>query len=128
MSKRRRILIAERNPHIRSYLTRELSAAGYDVLPVKTLAELYHWVVSSQPMDLLVLDPDLPEDGQTLKLETLLAQIQTIPVIYHCLPGECPAYLCKREGAIFIEKTGTSVPALKAGIQSLLPNGLGLLT
>ena len=127
MSKRHLILIAERNPHIRGYLTRELSAAGYDVIPVKTLAELHHLVVSNQSVDLLVLDPDLPEDGQIQNLETLLAQIQTIPVIYHCLPGECPVYLDKRERAIFIEKSGTSVPALKAGIQSLLPNGLGLL-
>jgi DNA-binding NtrC family response regulator len=127
MSKRHRILIAERNPHIRGYLTRELSAAGYDALPVKTLSELHHWVVSNQPMDLLVLDPNLPEDGLTQSLETLLVQLQTIPVIFHCLPGDCPLYLRKRDRSIFIEKTGTSLTALKACIQDFLPQGLELL-
>ncbi|MEJ2639618.1 MAG: hypothetical protein P8010_08600 [Desulfosarcinaceae bacterium] len=128
MSKKDRILIAERNPHIRGYLTRELSAAGYDALPVKTLAELHHWVVSNEPMDLLVLDPNLPEDGLTHNLDTLLAQIRMIPVILHCLPDDCPIHLLQRDRSILIEKTGTSVPALKAGIQSLLSVGRGLLT
>jgi DNA-binding NtrC family response regulator len=123
MSRRHRILIAERNPRIRGYLTRELSAAGYEVIPVKTLAELHHWVVSNRPMDLLVLDPSLPEDGVSQRLETLLAKVPMFPVIVHCLPDDCPTYLLRRERSIFIEKTGTSVTNLKAGIHELLPEG-----
>jgi len=120
MRKNKTILIADRNPHIRGYLTRELVDEGYRVFSVKTFAQLREWIVNQHPLDLLVLDPNLPEVESRLCLEDLLDHLHSVPAILHCLPADCPSFLLDRLQSEFIEKDGDSVTALKIRIHRLI--------
>jgi DNA-binding response OmpR family regulator len=63
------ILIADRNPHIRTFLKREMEAEGYGVRLAKNGSEVMKWAFGSYPLHLLIIDADLPDtDGlDTLK-------------------------------------------------------------
>jgi DNA-binding NtrC family response regulator len=114
------ILIADRNPNICRYLTRELRGDGHRLFAVRTFAQLRHWVERQHPMDLLVLDPTLSEEDALANLPTLWAHIRALPLIIHCLPGDCPAVYRQHPRAIIVEKSGNSVTGLKQGIRQLL--------
>lgn len=119
MTKKYHIIIADRNPRIRDYLTRELSGEDYQVFPVKTVEQLRNWIIHHYPLDLLVLDPCFLEDDADKDLEDLLEQIPSVPVIFHCLPTDNPAIKRQRLQPVYIEKSGTSVITLKQNIHSL---------
>ena len=120
MTKKYHIIIADRNPRIRDYLTRELSGEDYQIFPVKTVDQLRTWIIHRYPLDLLVLDPCFMEDDAGKDLENLLEQIPSVPVIFHCLPADNPALKHQRLRPVFVEKSGTSVITLKQNIHSLL--------
>jgi DNA-binding NtrC family response regulator len=122
MTKKYHIIIADRNPRIRNYLTRELSGEDYKVFPVKTVEQLRNWIIHHYPLDLLVLDPCFLEDDGGKKLDDLLGQIPSVPVIFHCLPADNPALKHQRLRPVFVEKSGTSVITLKQNIRSLFQN------
>lgn len=122
------ILVADRNPHIRRYLARELRSPNCDVIPVESMAQLRQWILSQRPMDLLILDPNLPEDGVAQCLEALLKQIPTVPIIIHSLPGDASVPRIQGERFTYIEKNGTSANALKADIKRLFTSEMGRLT
>ncbi len=122
MTKKYHIIIADRNPRIRGYLTRELSGEGYQVFPVKTVEQLRNWIIHHYPLDLLVLDPCFFEDNAGKDLETLLEQIPSVPIIFHCLPADNPALKYQGLRPVFVEKSGTSVITLKQNIHSLFQN------
>lgn len=120
MNKNKTILIADRNPHIRGYLIRELVDEGYRVFSVKTFVQLREWIVNQHPLNLLVLDPNLPEVSSRQCLEDLLDHLHSVPVILHCLSVDCPLFLLDRLQSEFIEKDGDSVTALKRKIHRLI--------
>jgi DNA-binding NtrC family response regulator len=122
MKKKYLILIADRNPHIRDYLTRELTGECYHVFSVKNVGQLHSWIFNHHPLDILVLDPNLLGDESSDDLEALLRRIPSVTVIFHCLPADCPAYSCQPAQSAFIEKSGTSVILLKQFIHSLIAN------
>jgi DNA-binding NtrC family response regulator len=120
MTKKFLIIVADRNPRIRGYLSRELSMEGYHVFPVKTLAQLRNWIFSHHPLDLLILDPSLSEDDSGEDLEKLLRKTPSVPVIFHCLHTDYPTFKDQRFHPVFVEKSGTSVITLKQNIHSLI--------
>ena len=65
------ILIADRNPHIREFLRREMMAEGYRARLAKNGREVLRLVYQRGPLDLLILDPDLPDAGEVPVLEKL---------------------------------------------------------
>ncbi len=122
MTKKFHIIIADRNPRIRGYLTRELSGEGYQVFPVKTVEQLRNWIIHHYPLDLLVLDPCIFEDNAGKDLENLLGRIPSIPVIFHCLPADNPVLKHQGLRPVFVEKSGNSVITLKHNIHLLFKN------
>ncbi len=107
------ILIADRNPHVRSFLQREMGREGYRVRLAESARDLIEWAVDRDPIDLVILDPDLP-DAVDLQLMTVLHQrMPLVPVIIHAHlapvlaePGAAAAFL-------MVEKGGSSVERLK---------------
>lgn len=122
MTKKYHIVIADRNPRIRGYLTRELSGEDYQVFPMKTVDQLRNWIIHHYPLNLLVLDPCFFGDNDGKDLESLLEQIPSVPVIFHCLPADYRALKHLGIQPVFIEKSGTSVITLKQSIHSLFQN------
>jgi DNA-binding response OmpR family regulator len=61
------ILIADRNPYVRRFLQRELTNAGYEVLPAENGRQVLFWIDRHASLDLAILDLDLPDtDAETL--------------------------------------------------------------
>jgi len=114
------ILIADRNPHIRGFLRRELSACGYQVRLVKTVKELLKEIYSRTPVDLLVLDPDFPGVEARVMARKIENRIPLLPVVLYCI-GESDILSDFVSGKVFyVEKNGQSIEILKDIIQQIL--------
>ena len=63
------LLIADKNPHIREFLKRELSSNGYAVHLAENCCQVL--MIIGDNIDLLILDPELPDAEETNILEKL---------------------------------------------------------
>lgn len=115
------ILIADKNPNIRSLIMRELKTEGYAVRHAGTVSEIiYHISGLSGHSLLIILDPDLP-DAEQAPLERILNErIPPIPVIIHALNPDFlnhNRYLNAKE---IIEKDDRSIEALKKAVNRIM--------
>jgi CheY-like chemotaxis protein len=114
-----RILIADRNRHVREFLRREFRLAGYRVQVARDSREVLMMIDVQEPPDLVVLDLDVP-CGDALELvERLHAREPPLPVVVHAfLPvlAERPAL---DKAAALVEKKGDTA-SLKAAVLDVL--------
>ena len=119
------ILISDRNHNVRELLKRELEAEGYQVLVAKNGKELLMHAFKPDPIDILILDPDLPDAEQISLLGKIRYWVPAFPIIIHALSDES----CHKKGVLighaFIEKDGSSIEYLKQAITKLLGNSSG---
>ena len=114
------ILIADRNPHVREFLRRELLAEGYFLKLAKNGREVLKLVYQPGPLDLLILDLDLPDmDGSEI-LDILQDRIPTLPVILHAFSPENGRRTALPKAEAFVEKRGNSVDRLKRVVRDIL--------
>jgi DNA-binding NtrC family response regulator len=114
------ILIADRNPHIRNFLWRELSGSGYRVRSVHDANDLLQIVFRDNTIGILVLDPDFPcLDGPELARK-LSERVPGIPVVLHCVSGSEALTMFGNDHVVRIEKNGCSVETLKEAIHRIL--------
>lgn len=108
------ILIADRNPNIRSLIMRELKADGYDARSAGSASELlYHISETAGHSVLIILDPDLP-DAEYLFLEKILNErVPPIPVIIHALNSDFLNHDRFHHAKEIIEKADKSIDVLK---------------
>lgn len=115
--KRFRILIADRNRHVRQFLHRELESEGFEITEARDGRELASSLHGDTPPDLLVLDPELP-----FLTSTLDAVIQTesgdIPTLIHAL-AENMDQPSPKAGTVVVEKAG-DIDRLKRAIMDSL--------
>ena len=113
-------MIADRNPHVRRLLERELKADGYQVRVADNGREVLEWAYRLQPLDLIILDLDLPDiDEQTL-FGNLQDRIPELPIIIHSFQSEGMKLSVNYRHAVFIEKGENSIEKLKKAINELL--------
>ena len=120
MWKNNSILIADRNPHIRDFLRRELTACGYNIRQVQNGKELLKLIYSRNRIDLLVLDPEVPGVEAIELARKIVDRIPQLPVVLFYTRGndEISNY---NTGNVFpVEKNGQSIDTLKAVIQDIL--------
>lgn len=121
------LLIADRNPHIREFLRREMAAEGYRIRLARTGREILTEIAplhEDPGVDLIILDPDLPDAGEVPVLEALRTRAPRVPVIVHGWPLECNGDLPGPNRQVFVEKRGASVERLKALVEEILGKGL----
>jgi len=123
------ILIADRNRNVRNFLQREMTAAGYRVRLAENAREVIKWTFHQDPLDLIILDPDLPDSDDSSILDIVLDRIPAVPVIVHAHLSD---YTCEsngRQNVVFVEKRGISVERLKQVVFDVLiedhPRSLG---
>lgn len=116
------ILIADRNPHVREFLKRELAAVGYRVMLAHNGGEVLRCLEDRQGVDLLVLDLDLPYAGDPGILDEIRSRIPTLPVVVHAFLPEYVKHPNTLNNAAFVEKEGNSVDRLKDVISEVLNN------
>ena len=114
------ILIADRNPHVREFLKREMTAAGYRVRLAETGKEVLKWAYQHEPLDLLILDPDLPDTDETSLFEKLEDRIPILPVVIHSFLPDDTNHAAGLRGAVFVEKSGNSIEHLKKVMLEIL--------
>jgi DNA-binding response OmpR family regulator len=117
------ILITERNPHVREFLKREIAAEGYAVLLAENGREMLKCVYRKEPVDLLILDPDLPDSDVLNILKELEDRVPKIPVIFHTFLPDFAQYSGIMKDAVFVEKKGNSILEIKQMVEALLNPG-----
>jgi DNA-binding NtrC family response regulator len=121
LEKRCTILIADRNPHVRELLKREMIAWGYHILLAKSAQEVLHYVYDhKRPLDLLILELDLPDTSGLYILEKLQDRIPTLPVIVHTYLSEYLNHPSVMSAATVVEKNGNSIEELKKAVSHTL--------
>ena len=114
------ILIADRNPRVRELLRREIVAEGYHVRLAENGQQVLKWSYDSKPVDLLILDPDLPDIDASVLLSRLADRIPALPMVIHSV---LPDYTVPSEisGTVaYVEKGGSSIESLKRIVEGLL--------
>ena len=120
MDKQHTILIADRNSHVRGFLKRELTAEGYDIRLAKCGREVLKWAYRLEPLDLIILDLDLPDIDEQSLFSKLHDRIPLLPIVIHSFqPGGANSAV-NYEHAVFVEKGGNSIEKLKMVVNDIL--------
>lgn len=114
------ILIADRNPHVRDFLKRELVAEGYEVRLARNVRETLGSIYNPEPLDLLILDLDLPDANELNILEKLQDRMPSLPVIVHTYMTDYKGHPLSLNSATFVEKEGTNIDGLKRAVREIL--------
>ncbi|RZB38469.1 MAG: hypothetical protein SRB2_00217 [Desulfobacteraceae bacterium Eth-SRB2] len=120
MEKEFKILVADRNQHVREFLKRELTAEGYRVRLAKNVQEVLKKVYHFETLDLLILDPDLPGTDKLSLLKKLQNRIPALPVVLHTYLADYTDYTNELSKLAFVEKSGSSVESLKKMVHEIL--------
>ncbi|MGA8241123.1 MAG: response regulator [Desulfobacterales bacterium] len=119
MSPPKNILIADRNPHVRRFLKRELEAEGYRIRLAESGVEVLKWAFHPDLLDLIILDPDLPDTVAGQLMDKLKDRIPPIKVVIHAFLSDYAAPHDKLSADAYIEKGGNSIESLKKVILDL---------
>ncbi len=114
-----KILIADRNRHVREFLRRELVAEGYRVEVARDGREVLNLLSSDAPPHLLILDLEIPYLDEPEIWARLQDRQPPLPVVIHTFLPEYPTSLMVPLAAAFLEKKGDT-DHLKAVVAEVL--------
>lgn len=114
-----KILIADRNRHVREFLRRELGAEGYEVEVARDGRELLNRLDSDDPPHLLILDLEIPYLDELEIWARLKDRQPPLPVVIHSFLPEFPTQLTVPLAAAFLEKKGDT-DELKAVVAEVI--------
>jgi DNA-binding response OmpR family regulator len=114
-----KILIADRNRHVREFLRRELRAEGYQVEVARDGRELLDLICGDESPHLLILDLEIPYLDELEIWTRLKDRRPPLPVIIHTFLPEYPTHLTVPLAAAFLEKKGDT-DELKAIVADLI--------
>jgi DNA-binding NtrC family response regulator len=118
--KRYRVLIADKNPRIRDYLKREFTMAGYIVHLAESSEQLLKLIYGPSRLDLLIIDPDLPDVDVALLTKKLQDRVPRLPVVLHTLDPDLKSTRFSLSPSELVEKNGGSVENLKKTVAGML--------
>jgi DNA-binding NtrC family response regulator len=114
------ILIADRNPHVRDFLRRELMSAGYRVKLARNEGEVLRVIDLDEAPDILVLDLNMPGGSRLTTLEQVQKRKPHLPVIVHTVLTEYAQHPTVKKAAMFWEKRGNDIDGFKAMVAEVL--------
>lgn len=114
------LLIADRNPHIREFLRREMTDEGYRVCLARNGQELIERATRPEAFDLVILDPDLPDADEVPALKRLRESAPGLPIVVHAFPAEVRGEASEDALILFVEKRGASIENLKRTVLEIL--------
>jgi CheY-like chemotaxis protein len=100
-----KILIADRNRHVRDFLKRELTAEGYRVEMAADGREILDRMNDAAPPHLLILDLEIPYLDETVWCRLQACQ-PPLPLVIHTLLPQHPTDETFPFAAAFLEKSG----------------------
>jgi DNA-binding NtrC family response regulator len=120
MEKEFNLLIVDRNPHIRNFLKREFQSEGYNVQLAKNSRELTDLIYGSAPIDLVIIDPNIPDVSQLNLFKSLEDRVPPLPFVIHSDLIDYLESTSHISKAAFVPKQGSSSETLKDVVWSLL--------
>jgi DNA-binding NtrC family response regulator len=114
-----KILIADRNRHVRDLLRRELAAEGYVVEVARDGREVLGRIDGDDPPHLLILDLEIPYLDEPEVWARLKDRQPPLPVVIHTFLPEYPTNLTVPIAALFLEKKGDT-DQLKAVVAEVI--------
>jgi len=114
------ILVADRNPHVREFLRRELTNAGYRILMADKGRDVVERMYRPEPIDLLIIDPDLPDAEESDMLRKIRNRIPVLPVVVHTYVSDYETHPDLANAAAFVEKRGSSIESLREVVSDIL--------
>jgi CheY-like chemotaxis protein len=114
-----KILIADRNRHVRDFLRRELTAEGYEVEVAADGREVLSRINDKDPPHLLILDLETPYLDEPDVWDILKKLQPPLPLIIHTLLPQYPTNLTLPMTAAFLEKRGDT-DLLKAVVADVI--------
>lgn len=114
-----RILITDRNRHVREFLQREFRDAGYEAQVAKDGQEMLAIIQAEKPPDLLILDPEMGHGDGLEILQRLLTRVPPLPVVVHAFSAEHSTQAALEKAAALVEKQGDT-NCLKATVMEVL--------
>lgn len=109
----KKIVIVEKNPHIRSLVQRELISEGYTVFAPACEKELLDLFSGRQTMDLMIIDPEVLDNNFGQIAEKISAYRPDLPVIVHALAVDKDGVVPFGSVLERIEKNWDSISELK---------------
>jgi len=97
-----------------------MMAEGYRVRLAKNGREVLRWIYHYEPLDLVILDPDLPDATDAPLLEKLNDRIPTLPVVVHTFSTDYANSNGSSLPVVFVEKEGNSIENLKKVVADML--------
>jgi len=94
-------------------------AEGYQPQLVRNGREVLQWLYDKKPLDLLILDLDLPDIGESGLLERLEERSPPLPVVVHTYLQEYASHPHVLSTAVLVEKSGDSVDLLKKKVSEI---------
>jgi DNA-binding NtrC family response regulator len=120
MQKEFNLLVVDRNPHIRNFLKREFQSEGYTVQLAKNSRELVDLIYSSASIDLIIIDPDIPDVNPPNLFKILEDRVPALPFVIHSDLNHYLESTSHVSKATFVPKQGSSSEILKDVVWSLL--------
>jgi CheY-like chemotaxis protein len=114
-----RILISDRNRHVREFLQREFRSAGYQTQLARDGQEVLAIVEAEKPPDLLILDPEIPYGDGLEILQRIHTRLPPVPVVVHTFLSEHSNQGALEKAAALVEKKG-DINCLKVTIADVL--------
>ncbi len=114
------LLVADRNSHVRELIKREMTAEGYRVRLAGNSHEVIQQVYRHESLDLLILDPDLPDTDVSLLLKKLQNRIPYLPMVIHAFGSDYGDHTPFLKTAVFVDKGANSVEILKTVAYEIL--------
>jgi len=93
---------------------------GYRVRLAKNGKEVMRWIDYHEPFDLLIIDPNLPDEAELKVLEKLMDYVPSIPVVIHSYCLDYSTRPAISGSTVFVEKSGSSVEVLKKVVIEVL--------
>jgi DNA-binding NtrC family response regulator len=114
------LLIADPKKNVREFLKREMHQNGYRVLTAKTGKEIMAVLKNDPSIELLIIDPNLPDVTDWSIFTLIENHTPRLPVIIHTYIQDYAEHVLTHGSVHFIEKRGNSVSSLRKIIEKVL--------
>ena len=113
-------MIVDRNSHIRTFLKREMEAVGYCVSLAQNSREIGLMIWQHDLIDIMILDPDLPDIDESALIHELKNRIPVLNVVIHTSLSDRDCASGVWRDTIIVEKSGASVEVLKRIVEGIM--------
>jgi DNA-binding NtrC family response regulator len=97
-----------------------MTKEGFRVLQAEKGKDVIKMVYQCFSLDLVLLDPDLPDMEETVLLKKIGDRFPSVPVVIHAFDSEETNYFLYLKQAAFVEKGGQSIEVLKKVVIEIL--------